>query len=296
MNELVLTLYQKGLTTRDVSDVLKNFFGTEISFSQVSNLAEKFNELRLAWENTQLEKHYKVVYCDAIYITLRRGNSYAKEPVHIIYGLRDDNKRELLLLDVNPTEGANSWGNYLKVLKNRGIENIDLIVADGLQGLEDKVHTVYPGTLFQKCVVHKKRNVLNKIRPKDKNKVSSDLNNVFNNFDESATIEKAQNKLKHFIKTWKNVYPTIKNHFNEGLMEYYFTYIKFPPDLRRMIYTTNSIENLNKKIRKATKNKQSFEREDRLLDFLFIIIKDFELSNWMKYPVSAFSKWGAWTQ
>lgn len=296
VNDLVLTLYRKGLTTRDVSDILKNFFGTEISFSQVSNLAERFNELRLAWENSVLEKHYKVVYCDAIYITLRRGDSYAKEPVHIMYGVRQDNKRELLFLDVNPTESANTWGSYLKILHKRGVNAIDLIVADGLKGLEEEIHKAYPGTLFQKCVVHKMRNILNKTRPKDKDEIAKDLKKVFDNFDESSTIKNAQNKLETFVIKWQNSYQSIKNYFNDELMEYYFIYIKFPCNIRRMIYTTNSIESLNKKIRKATKNKQSFEKQERLLDFLFVIIKDFELTNWMKYPVSAFSNWIPQTQ
>ncbi len=291
VNDLVLALYRKGLTTRDVSDILKNFFGTEISFSQVSQLAEKFNELRLVWENSKLEKHYKVIFCDAIYITLRRGDSYSKEAVHIIYGVRDDNKRELLLLAVNPTETLTSWGGYLEALIVRGVEVIDLIVADGLQGLEHEVHKVYPGTLFQKCVVHKMRNVLNKIRPKEKEQVAQDLKEVFDNFDEGSNLSKAEIKLSSFISKWQNNYPNIGNHFDLNHMEYYFTYIKFPCSIRRMVYTTNSIESLNKKIRKATRNKQSFEKEDRLLDFLFVIIKDFEIANWMKYPVSAFGNW-----
>ena len=296
VNELVLTLYRKGLTTRDVSDVMKDFFGTDISFSTVSNLAEKFNEVRSAWENSPLENYYKAVFCDAIYITLKRGDSYSKEAVHIIYGIREDNKRELLLLEVNPTEGSNSWSLYLELIKKRGVEIIDLIVADGISGLEDEVHKVFPGTLFQKCVVHKMRNVLNKIRPKEKEEVANDLKEVFNNFSESDSVEHGKEKLEKFITKWQKRYSNISNYFNEGMREYYFTYIKFPCIIRRMIYTTNSIESLNKKIRKATKNKQSFEKPDRLLDFLFVIIKDFEVANWMKYPVSTFSHWNTQTQ
>jgi len=291
VNELVLTLYRKGLTARDVSDVMKDFFGTDISFSTVSSLAEKFNEVRTAWESTFLESCYKAVFCDAIYITVKRGDSYSKEAVHIIYGVREDNKRELLLLEVNPTESANSWGLYLESIRNRGVEMIDLIVADGISGLEDEVHKIFPGSMFQKCVIHKMRNILNKIRPKEKEEVASDLKVVFDNFSEADTIEKATEKLENFISKWRPKYGNIGNYFNEGLREYYFTYIRFPSMVRRMIYTTNSIESLNKKIRKATKNKQSFERPDRLLDFLFVIIKDFEVANWMKYPVSTFSHW-----
>lgn len=296
VNDLVLTLYRKGLTTRDVSDVLKNFFGEEISYSQVSNLAESFNELRQAWENTKLETHYKVAFCDAIYITVKRDKSYAKEPVHIIYGVRDNNKRELLDLAVNPTESANSWGESFQRLSKRGIKQIDLIVADGLQGLEDEVHKHFPGAIFQKCVVHKMRNILNCIRPKEKQAVADDLKELFNNFDKEASIAHAMSKKDAFIIKWQAKYPDIAKFFKEEVNEYYFNYIQFPCQVRKMIYTTNSIEALNKKIRKATKNKQSFEKTERLLDYLFVVIKDFEAENWMKYPVTTYSHWTQLTQ
>ena len=291
VNDLVLTLYRKGLTTRDVSDVLKKFFGEEISYAQVTNLAERFTELRVAWENSKLETYYKVVYCDALYITLRRGNSYAKEAVHLIYGVRLDNKRELLHLSVNPTETSESWSEAIEVLKKREVAKIDLIVADGLQGLENEVHKHFPGTAFQKCVVHKMRNILTKTRPIHKKEIAKDLSNVFDNFDNDSSSENAKLKLENFITKWKKQYTHIERFFQKNTTEYYFTYIKFPCKLRRMIYTTNSIESLNKKIRKATKNKQSFEKPERLLDYLFVIIKDFEIDNWMKYPVSNFAHW-----
>lgn len=291
INDLVLKLYSKGLTTRDVSDILQNFFGEEISYAQVSNLAERFNELRMAWENSKLESYYKVIYGDALYITVKRDNSYAKEAVHILYGVREDNKRELLDLSVNPTESSNSWSERLTQLKERGVMNVDLFVADGLPFLEDEIHKHFPGSDFQKCVVHKMRNILNKTRTKHKAEIANDLKHVFDNFDKDSTIKKAQNKLEDFINKWHKSYPSIAKSFATDTTEYYFTYIKFPCTLRRMIYTTNAIESLNKKIRKATKNKQSFEKTERLLDYLFIIIKEFEIESWMKFPVSAFSNW-----
>ncbi|MDX2050072.1 MAG: IS256 family transposase [Rickettsiaceae bacterium] len=292
VNDLVLKLYRKGLTCRDISETLKDFFGEEISYSQVSNLAERFNELRLAWQNSPLDTYYKVIFMDAIYITVKRENSYAKEPVHIIYGVRSDNKRELLYLDVNPTESATSWGEGLAKLKERGVKKIDLIVADGLPALEDQVHQYFPGAAFQKCVVHKIRGSLNKVRPNDKQNVANDLKEVFDNFDKGASLEAAKAKLQSFVTKWKSTYPSVIKTFDfdeDKNIEYYFTYIKFPCEIRRMIYTTNSIESLNKKIRKATKNKQSFDKVERLLDYLFIVIKDFEAENWMKYPVNSFS-------
>ena len=296
INDLVLTLYRKGLTTRDVSDILKNFFGEEISYAQVSNLAERFNELRLSWEKASLENHYKVAYADAIYITVKRDNSYAQEPVHIIYGIRDDNKRELLSLTINPTESASSWSEAIGLLKARGVESIDLFVADGLPFLENEIHKHFPGSAFQKCVVHKIRGVLNKTRPKHKGEMAEDLKHVFDNFDKDSTLERTKEKLSDFTNKWSNCYPEITRSFKQDTMEYYFTYIQFPCNLRRMIYTTNSIESFNKKIRKSTKNKQSFEKIDRLLDYIFVVLKDFETENWMKYPVSAFASWTQNTQ
>ena len=296
INDLVLTLYRKGLTTRDVSDVLKNFFGEEISYAQVSNLAERFNELRVLWEQSSLESYYKVVYADAIYVTVKRDNSYAKEPVHIMYGVREDNKRELLSLSVNPIESASSWAEDLARLKIRGVKRVDLFVADGLPFLEEQVHKYFPGSGLQKCVVHKMRNILNKIRPKHKAEISQDLKHVFDNFDKDSTILQAHKKLELFIEKWRVSYPEITRSFDLEQIEYYFTYIQFPCHVRRMIYTTNSIESLNKKIRKATKNKQSFEKTERLLDYIFVLIKDFEVENWMKFPVSAFSNWTHYTQ
>ena len=291
INELVLMLYSKGLTTRDVAQVLQNFFGEDMSYSKVSMLAEKFHEIRLAWEQIPLEKYYKAVFCDAIYITLRRNNSYAKEAVHIMYGVREDNKRELLTLSVNPTESASSWSECFEEIKKRQVQKIDLIVADGLKGLENEAHKHFPGTLFQKCVFHKKSNILLKVRPKDKDKIAEELEAIFSRTDTSLSLAERKEQIAAMIAKWDSTYPHIKRSFAEDTLEYYFSYLKFPPEVRKMIYTTNSIENLNKQIRKATRNKQSFEKEDRLLDYIFVVIKKFEEENWMKYPVSAFGKW-----
>lgn len=132
---------------------------------------------------------------------------------------------------------------------------------------------VYPDADFQKCVVHKMRNILNRTAPKDKMGVANDLKDIFDNFDKDATLKKALKKIDLFLEKWEIKYPNLKNYFKEGNIEYYFTYIKFEPIVRRMIYTTNSLENLNRQIRKTTRNKLSFESPDRLLDYLFMIIK-----------------------
>lgn len=287
VDEIALSLYKRGMTSEDIKSFLDEVFEEGMSPSKISNLAEVFNKFRVAWQSAKLEKHYKVVFGDVIFTTVRRGNGYAKEGVFVAYGVRDDNRRELLVLELNPTESAQFWGELLKDLKNkRGVEKIDLFVADGISYLEDEVLKVYPNADFQKCVVHKMRNILNRTAPKDKQEVACDLKNIFDNFDKNDTIKQAMEKTKEFLKKWEKKYPNFKNCFKEGNIEYYFTYIKFSPSVRRMIYTTNSLENLNRQIRKTTRNKLSFESPDRLLDYLFMIIKEFEEKNYMRYPVA----------
>ncbi len=289
VNELVLTLYKKGMTTRDISEVMVDFFGDSVSHTTVSNLAQQFHAIRIAWEKSRLDATYHAIFCDCIFITVRRGDSYEKEAVYIAYGVTARNTRELLALSISPTESMTVWKEMFASLKERGVSDVSLIVADGVTGMEDAVMEAWRKTKLQKCVVHKMRNVLADIRPKDKAAVANDLKAVFDNFDANATKDKALKKVEHFCDTWREKYKTIDRHFTKNTLDYYFTYIEYPPEVRRMIYTTNSIENLNKHIRKGTKNKLSFESPERLLDYVFIIIKEFEHKNWSRFPVHQFS-------
>ena len=289
VNELVLTLYKKGMTTRDISEVMVDFFGDSVSHTTVSNLAEQFHAIRAAWERSRLDTAYAAIFCDCIFITVRRGDSYEKEAVYVAYGVTSHNTRELLALSISPTESMTVWKDVFASLKERGVHDVSLVIADGIAGMEDAVMEAWRTTKLQKCVVHKMRNVLADIRPKDKAAVAHDLRAVFDNFDAYATKENAIEKVKSFCDTWREKYKTIDRHFNQSTLDYYFTYIAYPPEVRRMIYTTNSIENLNKHIRKGTKNKLSFESPERLLDYVFIIIKEFEHKNWSRFPVQQFS-------
>lgn len=289
VNDLVLTLYKKGMTTRDIADVMTDFFGDSVSHTTVANLAEQFHGIREAWEHSPLDSVYHAIFCDCVFITVRRGDSYEKEAVYVAYGVTLRNTRELLALAVSPTESITTWRDIFTSLKLRGVEQVSLVIADGITGMEDVVMETWRTTKLQKCVVHKMHNILNDIRPKEKKEVGEDLKHLFDNFTEDVTKEQVLEKVTSFIAKWKEKYPTIGRHFNEKTFGYYLTYIDYPPDVRRLIYTTNSIENLNKHIRKGTKNKLSFESPERLLDYVFIIIKEFEHKNWSRFPVHQFS-------
>src|SRR3989344_6597370 len=164
VNELVLTLYKKGMTTRDISDVMTDFFGDSVSHTTVANLAEQFHAVRAALEKSKLDATYHAIFCDCIFIPVRRGDSYEKEAVYVAYGVTGANTRELLALAISPTESTTTWKEIFSSLKKRGVENVSLVVADGITGMEDVVMEAWRKTKLQKCVVHKMRNVLNDIR------------------------------------------------------------------------------------------------------------------------------------
>jgi transposase-like protein len=293
INDLALLLYRKGLSSRDVSNVMEEYFGESISRETINNLAESFHGIRMKWQERELDAYYKVVYCDALYVSLKRGNSYSKEAVYVAYGVKDDNTRELLLLEVNPTEGSNIWGEHFAGLKERGIEQIDLIVADGLTGFADEAKKYFACDI-QRCVVHLQRSLLNKVRPKDKTSFGYDLKDAFNNFDINSNVDSAMKKLQELVNKWAMY--KLDRLTNEEFIIDYLTYINYPMEVRRMIYTTNSIENLNRQIRKVTKTKVTFDKESNLLDLVFMIIKDFECNNWQKYPVITYQHWPKKTQ
>ena len=288
VNSLTLLLYRKGMSSRDVADIMQGFFGESMSYETVNNLAESFNAIRKKWENQTLDPYYKVIYCDALYVSVKRNNSYSKEAVHVIFGVKEDNTRELLLLEINPTESKQVWYEYYKKLKARGVEQVDLIVGDGLQGLSDAAKSCFPGGHFQRCVAHRMRHLLNKVRPRDKGAVAEDFKKIFDNFETTSTLAEANKKLRLFANKWKKAYPKVVKALDEENTIDYFTYVAYPVAVRRMIYTTNAIENLNRQIRKVTKTKVTFDKEENLLDLVFMVIKDFEGNNWQKYPIHAF--------
>lgn len=286
IDELCLSLYKKGMSGADIEDVITQMFGGGVSASKINKLSKVFHSFRTAWETSTLQPYYKAVFMDVVFVTVRRDDSYSREGIHVAYGVREDNTREILVLAINPSESALQWGELLQELRTRGVKDVGLFVADGIKGLENEVHKLFPHAKFQKCVVHKMRNILNKTRPKDKKEMAEDLKHVFDNFDEQATLKKAIEKIDVFIAKWEKTYPHIHRFFERETIDYYFTYIGYDVRVRRMIYTSNSVENVNRAIRKATKNKLSFESPEKLLDYVFMVVKEFEEKNFMKYPVS----------
>ena len=211
--------------------------------------------------------------------------------------MKEDNTREVLLLEVNPTESSSVWEEYLQSLKNRGVEQVDLIVADGLTGFSQVGRKHFPGSDIQRCVVHLQRGLLRKVRPKDKAAFSRDIKEAFNNFEMSSSQESAQEKLRLLASKWEESYGRLVSQLtDEAFIGDYLTYISYRVEVRGQIYTTHSLENLTRQIRRVTKSKVSFEKVENLLDIVYMVIKDFEESNWQKYAVNTFQYWPKNTQ
>ncbi len=283
---LGVSLYSKGLSTRDIQDILNTIYGMQASPQYISSITSSYLTLRQQWHQKILEEEYYIIYTDALYLPIRR-DTVQKEAVYIVLGLRKDFTREILGIYTLPNESASGWKEVMKDLTGRGVKNVLLFVADGLKGLEDQVHNIFPNAEFQTCITHVKRKVLNKMRTKDKEEAANDLNKLFKLNDPLDTENAARKRLYEFIDKWKRRYPRISNLFPEEKHRYYFTYLKFPYDIRRMIYTTNWIERLNKEVRKVTKNRNSFPNEDSAMTLVWMKLMEME-SKVYSYPVTAF--------
>jgi transposase-like protein len=256
MLDMAFLLYKKGLTTRDIRDVFKDIYDKKLSPSSVSILTKNFQEQRECWQNRQLEEEYYFAYIDALYIPVRR-ETVQKEAFYAVIGLRKDLKREILGVYNIPQESASGWKEVFQDLKKRGVKKILMFIADGISGLENVLQEEYPDSFLQKCLLHKIKNVLIKVRSTDKSEVVKDFYNVFRLEKESYTLEKGQENLKSFIQKWSKSYKWIGNKFEEKHIQNYFAYLNFPSSIHRMIYTTNWVERLNKAIRRTQRMRNS---------------------------------------
>lgn len=287
LNELAFSLYSKGLATRDINKVLEETYSFKTSPQYISNITKSMQKAREKWMKRKLDGEYYVIYIDAIHLPLRR-NTVENEAIYIVMGLNKELKREILGIYSIPQESASGWREVLEDLKKRGLKDTTLFVADGLKALEASISDVFPKSRFQKCVTHLKRNVLKKARSKDKEEISKDLYDVFDMNLANDTYTKALKRIDLFIEKWNKRYPSIKRMFSEEIKKYYFTYLDFPFEIRRMIYTTNWIERLNKHIRKTLKNRNSMPNEDSALNLIWSSAMDMEENTYV-YPITAFS-------
>ena len=275
----VISLYTRGMTTREIEEHLRDMYEIDISPQFVSRAVETIQHEVLEWQTRPLEAVYPVVFVDGLFVTAREGENrgaIVKKCVHVVLGVSVSGRQEVLGLWVQETEAARFWVKVLNDLKARGLKDILILCGDGLTGLPDAAISVFPHVDVQLCIVHHVRNVTRYVANKDRRKFCQDMKPIYN----ASTIEAAQFALEEFEKTWGKRYPASIDSWRRHWPRLTAFY-KYPVDIRRLIYTTNAIESLNASLRKNTSNRKIFPTHQSVLTLLYLNIKNFT-QKWTK--------------
>ncbi|MFS7412729.1 IS256 family transposase [Carnobacterium maltaromaticum] len=256
----VIQLFQKGITMAEISELIEKMYGHHYTPQTISNMSKLVSEDVLAFKERTLEASYSVIFMDATHIPMKR-QTVSKEAVYITIGIRLDGTKEVLGFTIAPTESAYIWKEVLQDLKNRGLEEVLLVVTDGLSGIEESIHSVYPNAQFQQCCVHVSRNIAHKVRIRDRKEICEEFKAVY----QATSKEEALAQVDFMVKKWGKQYPRVVNLLlNPAIVTFY----NFPPTIRRTIYSTNLIEGFNKQLKRYTRRKEQFPNEDSLERFL----------------------------
>lgn len=269
MEEKIISMYAKGMTTGDIEAHLKELYDLDISDSTISRITDKIMPLVKEWQERPLQEIYAVVYMDAIHYHVRSEGRIVKRAVYIALGIDMDGKKDVIGMYVGENEGAKFWLSIINGLKNRGVQDILIACVDGLNGFPQAIEAVYPKTEIQQCIIHQIRNTTNYVSYKDLKKLMADLKMVYAAPDEAAALE----ELESFGKKWNSKYPKIYKSWSERWATL-STYFKYPNEVRKLIYTTNAIEGFNRQLRKVTKSKTVFPSDDSLLKMLYLATMD----------------------
>lgn len=265
----IISMYAKGMTTRDISTHIKEIYGFGISESMVSKITNKILPTIEEWQNRPLEKVYPFVFLDAIHYHVRENNIVVKKAVYIALGYNTEGYKEILGMWVGENESSKYWLLVLNQLKERGLEDILIVSTDNLSGFSQAIESVYPKTEIQKCIIHQIRNSTKFVSYIDIKELMKDLKTVY----KASTEELALSNLDIFEEKWGKKYPMCVNSWRNNWAEL-ATYFKYPEGIRKLIYTTNSIENFNRQLRKVTKNKAIFPSDYALQKSLYLAMVD----------------------
>ncbi len=267
MDDKILHLYAKGMTTRDIVATFDEMYGAEISPTLISRVTNSVLERVIEWQSRPLEPVYPIVYLDCIVVKVRENNKVINKAIFLALGVNLEGHKELLGMWIAENEGAKFWLNVLTELQNRGLKDILIACIDGLKGFPDAINTVFPNTQIQLCIVHMVRNSMKFVPYKDYKVVAADLKKIY----QSVTEEEALLNLEHFSDKWDGKYPNISVSWRRHWANLN-TLFNYPQDIRKAIYTTNAIESLNSVIRKAIKNRKLFPNDDSAKKVVYLAI------------------------
>ena len=270
LDSKILSLYAKGMTTRDISDTFKEMYDVEVSHTLISKVTEGVMEDVLAWQNRPLDPVYPVLYLDCIVVKVREDKRVINKSVFLALAINTEGKKELLRLGLwmAQNEGSKFWMGVLTELQNRGVKDVFIASVDGLSGFPDAIRAVYPDAKVQLCVVHQIRNSLKYVSYKDRKTVARDLKNIYR----SVTEEEARMELDRFCRKWDSQYPSIGRSWHAN-WDNLITLFDYPDEIRKIIYTTNAIELLNSVIRKSIKNRKIFPNDNSVYKVIYLAIE-----------------------
>ena len=278
----IISMYAKGMTTRQISDTLEDIYGFEVSEGFISDVTDKLMPQIEDWQNRPLSEVYPVLYIDALHYSVRDNGVIRKLAAYVILGINNDGYKEVLTIEVGENESSKYWLSVLNGLKNRGVKDILIICADGLSGIKEAIATAFPKTEYQRCIVHQVRNTVKYVSDKDRKPFCADLKTIY----QAPTEEKALDALEHVTEKWSEKYPNSMKSWKQN-WDAISPIFKFSVAVRKVIYTTNAIESLNATYRKLNRQRSVFPGDTALLKALYL--STFEATKKWTMPIR---NWG----
>jgi transposase-like protein len=266
-DERIVSLYARGMSTRDIQAHFEDVYGVEVSPTFISQVTNAVLDEVKAWQQRPLAPVYPIVYLDCLVVRSRETGSVQNKTVYLALGVNCDGEKELLGLWLAQTEGAKFWLSVMNELKNRGLDDIFIACVDGLKGFPDAIEAVYPNTQVQLCIVHQIRNSLRFVSWKERKAVAADLKTIYG----AATVKQAEQALEQFAEAWDSQHPSISKSWRDNWTRL-SVFFDYPPQIRKVIYTTNAIESLNASLRQVTKTRRSFPNDDSVLKLLYLAL------------------------
>jgi len=266
-DDKIISLYSRGMSVREIQAHLTEMYGTEVSPSLISTVTDAVLEEVKQWQSRPLDAVYPVLYLDCIHVKVRESGTVRNKALYLAIGINLQGEKEVLGLWIAQTEGAKFWLNVVTELKNRGVQDVFIACVDGLKGFPEAIEAVYPHTLVQLCIVHLVRNSLNYVGWNKRKEVAADLRDIYT----AATVDEAEQHLAAFEEKWNNAYPSIAKSWRNN-WERVIPFFAFPPEIRKIIYTTNAIESVNMSLRKVTKNRGSFPNDESVMKLFYLAL------------------------
>ena len=269
MDDKILSLYAKGMSTREIVAAFKEMYDADVSATLISKVTDAVIERVVEWQSRPLDEVYPIVYLDCIVVKIRQDKQVINKAIYLALGVNMEGHKELLGLWISQNEGAKFWLSVLTELQNRGVKDILIACVDGLKGFPDAINSAYPNAQIQLCIVHMVRNSMRYVPWKDYKAIAADLKRIY----QAVTEDEAKLALTQFAERWDKKYPQISRSWQTH-WENISTLFRYPPEIRKAIYTTNAIESLNSVIRKAIKKRKLFPTDAAATKVIYLAITD----------------------